>query len=120
MKHGRTQLADKADHAIDLETGAIVPVTVQGADQGDTTTIQQTLPEAATQLITDDPVKVIEEIVADKGYHSRTIVYDLQMLGIRCYISEPDRGPQSWIDRRAERQDRGAAITGGRSPNVVQ
>src|SRR6058998_100515 len=47
MKDGRTHLAHKAEHAVDLETGAIVGVTVQGADEGDTTTIQQTLPEAA-------------------------------------------------------------------------
>jgi transposase len=43
MKDGGTYLAHKAAHAIDLETGAIVAVTVQGAHQGDTTTIQQTL-----------------------------------------------------------------------------
>jgi len=108
MKDGRTHLAHKAEHAIDLETGAIVGVTVQGADQGDTTTIQQTLPEAAEQLeavgaVTDDAVRVIEEVVADKGYHSRTIVHDLKTLEIRSYISEPDRGPQSWTDRDAER-----------------
>ena len=108
MKDGRTHLAHKAEHAIDLETGAIVAVTVQGAHQGDTTTIRETLPEAAEQLeavaaVTDDAVKVIEEVVADKGYHSRTTVYDLQTLEIRTYISEPDRGPQSWIDQRAER-----------------
>jgi transposase len=71
MRDGRTYLAHKAEHAIDLKTGAIVGVTVQGADQGDTTTIQQTLPEAAEQLeavanIQDD-VKVIEEVVADKN-----------------------------------------------------
>ena len=76
MKDGRTHLAHKAEHAVDLETGAIVGVTVQGADQGDTTTIQETLPEAAEQLeavaaVTDDAVAVIEEVVADKGYHSR-------------------------------------------------
>ena len=108
MKDGRTHLAHKAEHAIDLETGAIVGVTVQGADQGDTTTMQQTLPEAAAQLeavaaVTDDAVKPIEEVVADKGYHSRTTVHDLETLEIRTYISEPDRGPQSWIDQRAER-----------------
>jgi transposase len=108
MKDGRTHLAHKAEHAIDLETGAMVGVTVQGADQGDTTTMQQTLPEAAEQLeavaaVTDDAVKVIEEVVADKGYHSRTTVHDLETLEIRTYISEPDRGPQSWIDHRAER-----------------
>jgi transposase len=65
MKDGRTHLAHKAEHAIDLETGAIVGVTVQGADEGDTTTIQETLPEAAEQLeavaaVTGDAVAVIE------------------------------------------------------------
>jgi transposase len=108
MKDGRTHLAHKAEHAIDLETGAIVCVTVQGADEGDTATIQETLPEAAEQLeavaaVTDDAVAVIEEVVADKGYHSRTTVHDLETLDIRTYISEPDRGPQSWTDQEAER-----------------
>src|SRR5436190_1695989 len=108
MKDGRTHLAHKAEHAIDLETGAIVGLTVQGADEGDTTTMQQTLPEAAEQLeavaaVTDDAVAVIEEVVADKGYHSRAIVHDLETLEIRTYISEPDRGPQTWTDQAAER-----------------
>src|SRR6266403_2874436 len=87
MKDGRTHLAHKAEHAVDMETGAIVGVTVQGADQGDTTTIQTTLPEAAEQLeavaaVTDDAVAVIEEVVADKGYRSRTTVLDLETLKI--------------------------------------
>jgi transposase len=108
MKDGRTHLAHKAEHAIDLDTGAIVGVTVQDADKGDTTTIQMTLPEAAEHLeavvaVTGDVVTVIEEVVADKGYHSRTTVHDLKTLGIRTYISEPDRGPQSWTDQEAER-----------------
>jgi transposase len=108
MKDGRTHLAHKAEHAIDLDTGAIVGVTVQGADEGDTTTIQETLPEAAAQLeavaaVTDDAVAVIEEVVADKGYHSRTMVHDLETLEIRSYISEPDRGTQSWTNQGAER-----------------
>jgi transposase len=108
MKDGRTHLAHKAEHAIDLETGAIVGVTVQDADAGDTTTIQATLPEAAEQLeavaaVTNDAVALIEEVVADKGYHSRTTVHDLETLEIRTYISEPDRGPQSWIDHEPER-----------------
>ena len=46
---------------------------------------------------------VIEEVVADKGYHSRTTVHDLETLAIRTYISKPDRGPQSWIEQKAER-----------------
>ena len=46
---------------------------------------------------------MIAEVVADKGYHSRTTVHDLETLAIRTYISEPDRGPQSWTDQEAER-----------------
>lgn len=46
---------------------------------------------------------VIEEVVADKGYHSKQTVLDLQTLAIRTYISEPDRGPQSWINQTSER-----------------
>ena len=50
MKDGRTHLAHKAEHAVDLETGAIVAVTLQGADAGDTTTIVETAIAAAEQI----------------------------------------------------------------------
>jgi len=108
MKDGRTHLAHKAEHAVDLETGVIVAVTVQGADQGDTTTIETTLPDAVEQLeavaaVTDDAVSTGEEVVTDKGYHSKQKLLELQTLGVRTYISEPDRGPQGWVDQRAER-----------------
>src|SRR5207248_11573174 len=43
MKDGRTHLAHKAEHAVDLDTVAVVAVTLQGADQGDTTTLDETL-----------------------------------------------------------------------------
>src|SRR2546425_11128043 len=46
MKDGRTHLAHKAEHAVDLDTGAVVAVTLQGADKGDTTTLDETLCEA--------------------------------------------------------------------------
>jgi transposase len=108
MKDGRTHLAHKAEHAVDLETGAIVGVTVQGADKGDTTTIHETVREAAEQLdavaeVTDTRVVIVEEVVADKGYHSRTTMHDLEAMDIRTYVSEPERGRQSWIGQHAER-----------------
>src|SRR5205814_535156 len=108
MKDGRTHMAHKAEHAVDLQTGAIVAVTLQEADQGDTTTMQITLPEALQQLeavaaVTDDKVRTGEELVTDKGYHSKQTVLDVQSLGLRTYISEPDRGRQHWIDQHAER-----------------
>src|SRR5881628_1848180 len=100
MKDGRTHLAHKAEHAVDLETGAIVAVTVQGADQGDTTTIGETATAAADQIEdaqadVDEP-QALEEIIGDKGYHSNQSMIDLAAVGIRSYIAEPDRGRRHW------------------------
>jgi len=108
MKDGRTHLAHKAEHAVDLDTGAIVAVTIQGADQGDTATLPETLAEAVEQLnqVTDadgEPVAVADEVVADKGCHSRAVILELSTHGFRTYISEPDRGAQSWIDQEEAR-----------------
>lgn len=107
MKDGRTHLAHKAEHAVDLESGAIVAVTLQEADQGDTTTVQITLPEAIEQLeavaAINDKVKTGKEVVTDKGYHSKQTVLDMQNVGLRTYISEPDRGRQHWKGQHAER-----------------
>ncbi len=100
MKNGRTHLAHKAEHAVDLETGALVAVTLQGADAGDTTTIVETATTAAEQVEdaqadVDEP-QTLEEIIADKGYHSNQTVVDLDAVGIRSYIAEPDRGRRKW------------------------
>jgi transposase len=108
MKDGRTHLAHKAEHAVDMETGAIVGVTVQGADQGDTTTIAETVTAAAEDLeavaaVIDGETAVIDEIVADKGYHSNQVLVDLAALDLRTYIAEPDRGRRKWKRKAAAR-----------------
>ncbi len=100
MKDGRTHLAHKAEHAVDVDTGAIVAVTLQGADQGDTTTIVETATAAAehvedAQTAVEEP-QALEEIVADKGYHSNQTMVDLEAVAIRSYIAEPDRGRRDW------------------------
>jgi transposase len=131
MKDGRTHLAHKAEHAVDMETGAVVGVTVQGADQGDTTTVEQTLTTAAEELeavaaVTDDHTAVIDEAVLDKGYHSNQVAVDLTTLGIRTYIAEPARGRRRWArqpeareavyaNRRRIRSPRGQALLRQRS-----
>lgn len=99
MKDGRTHLAHKAEHAVDLETGAVVGVTVQDANQGDTTSSIETLVEAAEQIETvvpdsDGP----KELVTDKGYHSNQALVALEAVGVRSYISEPDHGRRNWQD----------------------
>ena len=52
MKDGSTHLAHKVEHAVDLETGAVVGVTIQGADKGDTATMAETLVTATEQVET--------------------------------------------------------------------
>ena len=96
MKDGRTHLAHKAEHAVDLETGAVVAVTVQDANEGDTATSIETLIEAAEQIEAVVPDgNGLEEVVGDKGYHSNQELVDLEA-GVRSYISEPDRGRRNW------------------------
>jgi transposase len=114
MKDGRTHLAHKAEHAVDLDTGAILAVTLQGADQGDTTTIQMTLSETEKNLgeVQNDPQaneglhpQGMQEVVADKGYHSNDTMRTLQGQELRSYVSEPGcRGRRRWKDREAERE----------------
>ena len=86
MKDGRTHLAHKAEHAIDLDSGALVAVTLHDADQGDTTTLAETAVAAAEQVeaahATTDAPGTLEEIVADKGYHSNATLVDLAAVGI--------------------------------------
>jgi transposase len=119
MKDGRTHLAHTAEHAVDLETGAVVAVTVQGADQGDTTTMQETFIAAAEQVeaVGKEPAadakmnaKGLEEVVTDKGYHSGAMLEDLRAIGVRSYISEPQRGRRHWQGKREEQ----AAVYGNR------
>ena len=104
MKDGRTHLAHKAEQAVDMTTGAIVAVTIQGADQGDTSTLSKTLTQAESQL---ERVQRktgachpggLQEVVADKGYHSTPVLQELEAAGLRGYISEPDRGRRKWRD----------------------
>ena len=104
MKDGRTHLAHKAEHAVDMKTGAIVAVTIQGANEGDTTTLKETLKQAEQQVETvirrteSWGADGLQELVADKGYHSTQTLRDLDEQGIRAYISEPDRGRRRWRD----------------------
>ncbi len=101
MKDGRTHLAHKAEHAIDLDSGAMVAVTVQGADVGDTTSFIETAIVAAEQVEAVHaacPERQLTEIVADRGYHSNQTLIDLHAVGVRSYIAEPDRGRRHWTN----------------------
>jgi len=119
MKDGRTHLAHKAEHAVDLDTGAVVAVTLQGADQGDTTTLDETLCEAGEEVAEqigreaelrpkEEPkvnVGGIEELVTDKGYHSGAVVKRVKSYEVRSYIPEKkQKGQRHWQGQRGEQQ----------------
>jgi transposase len=94
MKDGTTHLAYKPEHAVDLDTGAILAAPIHPADNGDTTTLSATLDIAETNLAKvdlaptkDDPT----ELITDKGYHSRQVVKDLDGGVWTTRIAEPER-----------------------------
>ena len=96
MKDGTTHLAYKPEHAVDLDTGAVVAAEVHAADEGDTTTITGTLDAARRNLTrvgappsSDDPA----ECVADKGYHSRAVLK--AWTGVRGRPGLPNRSAKA-------------------------
>jgi transposase len=112
MKDGRTHLAHKMEHAVDMETGAVLAVTIQPADRGDCQSLEHTIDEtcmvfedllddagAAAQLSS----QILAEVVADKGYHSNDVLVRLQQQGFRTYVSEPKRGRRRWHGKEEER-----------------
>jgi transposase len=119
MKDGRTHLAHKAEHAVDLDTGAVVAVTLPGADKGDTTTLDATLCAAGrtvaelagreAELRPDHEPKVnvngIEELVTDKGYHSAAVIQRVKSYQVCSYIPEKQaKGRRNWHGKAAEQQ----------------
>ncbi len=114
LKDGRTALAYKAENAVDMETGAIVAVTTHGGAAADTATVEATVIQAGVavaELVVEktDEGKYevhpggVEEVVADKGYHSNDVAAGLAKLKVRTYIAEPERGVRNWQGKEAEK-----------------
>lgn len=121
LKDGRTRLAYKAEHVVDMDTGAVLSAEIHGADEGDTATMEANLEqaraniEAAKKTETDStnqgaddddeprgptsPASTIE-VVADKGYHKAELLQGLKDKGYRTYISVPKQtGTRHWGDK---------------------
>ena len=117
MKDGSTHMAHKAEHAVDMgegSHGAVLAVTLQGANLGDTTTVIETITAATENLaaVADDSrvadkldADWMAEAVTDKGYHSNEVAITLAEMNIRSYLSEPDRGRRDWTDVPDEVRD---------------
>jgi transposase len=107
LKDGRTALAYKAEQAVDMESGAIVAVTTHGGAAADTESIGETVAEAGVAVaeqVVERAVNQagIEEVVADKGYHSNEVMRELAEWGLRSYVAEPERGARKWKGKAAE------------------
>ena len=105
MKDGRTHLAHKVEHAVDMDSGAVLAVTIQPGARGDTSSMPETMSAAIENTVTllADPRSgsqlseaLLSEWVSDKGYHSNDTLTLIAELGSRSYVSEPARGRRDW------------------------
>ena len=101
MKDGRTRLAYKAEHAVDLDSGLVVAAAIHPADAGDPATLVDSVLRAQVNLVRAGSEEDVNEAVADKGYHKAEVLADCADAGFRTYIPEPKRGPRVWADKPA-------------------
>lgn len=105
MKDGRTHLGYKAEHVIDLESELILSATVYSGTDGDSQTLLASVLTAQTHLEQSGSSAEIEEVVADKGYHTNEQLAGADEMDLRTYIPEPkSRYPRRWTDKPAEQQ----------------
>lgn len=115
LKDGRTRLGHKAEHVVDLETGAILSADIHPADASDTATMRDSLESARENILSDradedrsgedddddrnagttggedlGPRSAID-VVADKGYYKTSLLRELEEDGFRPHIAEPRR-----------------------------
>jgi len=101
MKDGRTHLAYKAEHAVDVVSEAIVATMVTYADKSDPQSAPATLSLAGANLVLAGSETEIAEAVLDKGYHDNGLLVALAERGIRSYIPERRQKTRRWTDKPA-------------------
>ena len=99
MKDGRTHLAYKAEHAVDLQTEAIVGAHVTTADQSDPKTGAESVIFAQANLLRMEPPVAVLELVADKGYHDNHFLAQCAEWQVRTYIPERRQKSRRWTDK---------------------
>jgi transposase len=99
MKDGRTHLAYKAEHTVDLDSEFVLAAAVYPADQADSATLSASVLQAQANLVRAGSEQEIEEAVADKGYHKAQTLAECERLNTRTYIPEPQRQKYNWEDK---------------------
>jgi DDE family transposase len=91
MKDGRTHLAYKAEHVVDLKSDLVLGAEIYKADQGDPQTLVDSVMEAKVNLSEAGSSAQIREVPADKGYHAAATLELCDACSLRTYIPEPKR-----------------------------
>jgi transposase len=105
MKDGRTHLAYKAEHVVDLKTDLVLAAEIRPATAADTATIVDSVVQAQVNLEQAGSDTKIEEVAADKGYHAANTLELSEFVGLRTYIPESKRkDDRVWTDKPAEFQ----------------
>ena len=99
MKDGRTHLAYKAEHAVDLDSGLILAAGIHPADTGDAATLVDSVLRTQVNLVRAELEIEVEVVVADKGYHKAEVLGECREWGWRTYIPEPERKKRTWTDK---------------------
>jgi transposase len=99
MKDGRTHLAYKAEHAMDMDTDLVVAAEVFHADEGDPSTLLPTVVQSQVNMTLSGSEAEIKDAVADKGYHKAETLADLERFGLRSYIPEKQTKRRKWSDK---------------------
>jgi transposase len=105
LKDGRTHLAYKAEHVVDLKTDLVLAAEIHPGDAADTATLCDSVSKAQENLQGAKLETVIEEVAADKGYHANEMIEQCNALRLRTYIPEPKlKHERTWTDKPAEFQ----------------
>jgi len=105
LKDGRTHLAYKAEHVVDLKSDLVVAAEIRPADHPDTETLVDSVMQAQVNLKEAGSEAQIEEVAADKGYHAAHTLELCEAFGLRTYIPEPRRKHRlRWTDKPPESQ----------------
>jgi len=106
MKDGRTHLAYKSEHAIDLESGLLLAATIHHGDRADSESLIESLVTAQANVIGSGCEAEIRTVPADKGYHKTETLAWCRSFGIRTYIPEREsKTKRQWADKPAEWQE---------------
>ena len=104
MKDGRTHLAYKAEHAVDLQSEAIVATVVTFADKSDPQSAPLSLSLAEANLVLAGTDKQVSEAVMDKGYHDNRFLTWCAERGVRTYIPERRQKTRDWTNKPAQQE----------------